>query len=178
MSGAIPERSDRTSYVTEWVTQWIISDAHYVVRACRKYRDGGLPALASYIQSVLRVARYGSPPWQVRQELAPNDYDRIAWAEVAEWVEMAAELPADNEGNGLVSDKTVVARIVDLARLQNSTDGNPRYRVTTTKGVFDTKPDAAINYSVPNPEFRDVDVTFMLNGKNHIVTAEVGDGAS
>lgn len=48
-----------------------------------------------------------------------------------------------------------VRTIASLTRLMNSHDGNPRWRVVFTDGTAaDTKPDAAINYGIGNPETR------------------------
>lgn len=48
-----------------------------------------------------------------------------------------------------------IRTVRETRHLQNSASGKPRFRVTFTDGtVLDTKPDAALNYGVSNPEFR------------------------
>ncbi len=59
-----------------------------------------------------------------------------------------------------------------LARLRNSTYGNPRWRVTFDDGtVFDTAPDAQVGYSIGNPEFNG-DVVITVDGRGRIVGIE------
>lgn len=66
---------------------------------------------------------------------------------------------------------TFVATITRLERLNSSRNGNPRYRVHTDGPTHDTEPDSAIAYGLPNPEFRDVPVTFTVNGRGWITDA-------
>lgn len=52
-----------------------------------------------------------------------------------------------------------VKRIAELSRLSLSKSGNPRFRVAFTDGSFtSTKPDAAVNYGIENPEYKDRDL--------------------
>lgn len=63
---------------------------------------------------------------------------------------------------------TEVHRIERLERLNNSTNGNPRYKVWFSGGGWAvTQSDAAISYEINNPEFRDTDVeiTFTRAGR-------------
>jgi hypothetical protein len=65
--------------------------------------------------------------------------------------------------------------IESLERLNNSVNGNPRYRVHFTDGtVADTQSDASLNYGITNPEYRDVPlrVTFTRAGKISHATPE------
>lgn len=65
-------------------------------------------------------------------------------------------------------------RIGKLDRMQNSRNGNPRWRVTFTDGtVAATEPDAMIAYALNNPEYRDVDVDVTFNGRGWITSVEV-----
>lgn len=62
----------------------------------------------------------------------------------------------------------IVATIIGLERLRNSVNGNPRFRVTLDNGTIAiTQSDAAINYGIANPEYRDVPlrVTFTKAGR-------------
>ena len=44
-----------------------------------------------------------------------------------------------------------VVDLVELVRLTNSRNGNPRYRIVTRDhGAFTTAADAAVNYELPN----------------------------
>jgi len=65
--------------------------------------------------------------------------------------------------------------IESLERLNNSVNGNPRYRVHFTDGtVADTQSDASLNCGISNPEFRDVPlrVTFTRAGRISYATPE------
>ena len=65
--------------------------------------------------------------------------------------------------------------IESLERLNNSVNGNPRYRVRFTDGtVADTQSDASLNYGISNPEYRDVPlrVTFTRAGRISHATPE------
>lgn len=70
-----------------------------------------------------------------------------------------------------MSDTTFTATITRLERLRSSADGNPRYRVHTDGPTHDTAPDSSIAYGLPNPEYRDVPVTFTVNGRGWITYA-------
>lgn len=78
------EHSDRARYVTEQVSLWIQNDGDhhpFVMRLIEQMESNN--AVADYLKSVLKYSPpYGSAPWQVAQELAANDYDRINWDDV------------------------------------------------------------------------------------------------
>lgn len=59
-----------------------------------------------------------------------------------------------------------------LERMNNSRNGNPRYRVTFADGtVFPTAVDAQVGYAIGNPEYNgDVDVK--VNGRGEVVDIE------
>lgn len=85
------EYSERGRKVTEQVSMWIVNDGdHYFAarvyarddRANGALNDDGL--LAEYLNAVIRWAVRPSAPWQVAQELAPNDHGRIDWRSVAD----------------------------------------------------------------------------------------------
>jgi len=62
-----------------------------------------------------------------------------------------------------------------LERLNNSVNGNPRYRVHFTDAtVADTQSDASFNYEIDNSEFRGVPlrVTFTRAGRISYATPE------
>lgn len=72
---------------------------------------------------------------------------------------------------------TEVKTIDYLERMNNSTNGNPRYRVGFTDGTsYTTKPDTMIAYALTNPEYREgpVKVTFM-GKREQIVNVEVAE---
>lgn len=75
------EHSDRGRYVTNQVTLWICNDSNYIKAARKAIKHDALPDLLS---SILLTSQPYSAPWQVAQELAPNDYNRIDWSSVAE----------------------------------------------------------------------------------------------
>lgn len=61
-----------------------------------------------------------------------------------------------------------ILTIDTLERLNNSRNGNPRFRVTFTDGtVAQTETDGSVNYVIENKEFRDVPlkVTFTKAGR-------------
>lgn len=86
------EHSERARYVTEQVKLWVANDGdHY--ETARKLaghdaaaRAATYPLLAEHLYGVLRATSHprGSAAWQLQQELAPNDYARIHWADVAD----------------------------------------------------------------------------------------------
>lgn len=68
----------------------------------------------------------------------------------------------------------VVGIVESLTRLNNSTNGNPRYLVHFTNGsAFPTAPDASLSYGIANPEYRDHAHTFTLDRLNRITMAEI-----
>jgi hypothetical protein len=76
------EHSDRGRYVTDQVKLWIVNDGEFIGSARTASADPAwLEKLLAYL---LHTAAEGSAPWHVAQELAPNDYTRINWAEIAE----------------------------------------------------------------------------------------------
>lgn len=101
------EHSERAQYVTEQVALWLANDYEHYQHAQVCLKEGramqtlkGGPVglvngdihsvLATSITIVLRQARAHpySAAWYVAQELAPNDYQRINWADVAAELEV------------------------------------------------------------------------------------------
>jgi len=78
------EFSDRGRYVTEQVKLWIANDGDYIKSARLELRDKGVVGLAGFLMAIMSRAAQYSAPWQVAQELAPRDYGRIHWDEVAD----------------------------------------------------------------------------------------------
>lgn len=75
-----------------------------------------------------------------------------------------------------MADKEIRTQIHSLQRLNNSVNGNPRYRVTFTDGgTADTQSDASINYGIGNPEYRDVPVIVSLSKAGRITHVRVAD---
>ncbi|WP_040829060.1 hypothetical protein [Nocardia jiangxiensis] len=99
------EHSERGRYVTEQVALWIANEGdatfykgtndRIAFIAARHAWDGELDALARFATHLIRTAQPAHAAWQVQQELAPNDYDRIRWEDVA------AELKATFDKEGL-----------------------------------------------------------------------------
>lgn len=79
-----------------------------------------------------------------------------------------------------MADVTYVKTIAELDRMNNSVNGNPRYRVKFTDGTdATTQPDASVAHDLPNPEFKGVPVTFTVNRARQITYAvPVADGKS
>lgn len=77
------EYSDRGRYVTHLVTVWIENDGDHVDMA-RQMAKVGPESLASRLTEILRRSPRGSAPFQTAQDLAPNDYARIDWKQIAE----------------------------------------------------------------------------------------------
>lgn len=76
-----PEHSDRARYVTDQVKLWLANDGQFFEAAKVTAVDPEwLKRLGEYL---LKTAAEGSAAWQVSQELAPNDYERINWEDVA-----------------------------------------------------------------------------------------------
>jgi hypothetical protein len=80
------EHSERARYVTEQVALWIANDGDYIERARDWARSGPL-YLQRRLRGVIEAAEEGTPPWHVAQELAPNDFDRVRWRDVAEEIQ-------------------------------------------------------------------------------------------
>lgn len=67
-------------------------------------------------------------------------------------------------------------RIASIERLPSSASGNPRYALYLTDGTaLKTAPDAAINYGITNPEYRDRDVTFTIERGRVVYAEPAGD---
>ena len=77
------EHSDSAKWITEQVSMWINNDGDHYFRA-RSVAKQAPEELGAYLKPILCHARPQSAPWHLAQELAPNDYDRIDWASVAE----------------------------------------------------------------------------------------------
>lgn len=76
--------------------------------------------------------------------------------------------------------RTIRDRIVKVERIGNSRAGNPLYDVVLESGaVYQTEPDASVNYEIKNPEFvgskgygiRPPTVDFRLNFRGRIISA-------
>lgn len=88
----ITEHSDRARYVTEQVALWIANDriavdeARYCIRETKSFNDPLYMLRTHFTRQLRSVGRLYAPgvaAWHVAQELAPNDYARINWADVA-----------------------------------------------------------------------------------------------
>lgn len=80
--------SERARYVTDLVSMWIVNDGEHFHEARRAAGSdwaarSGYSELREYAERIIRTARRTTAPWHVAQELAPNDYARIHWADVA-----------------------------------------------------------------------------------------------
>lgn len=93
------EHSGRAYFVTEQVKLWITNDGEHVemarriARTCSEMQgvaiDDGprwLPLHAHLLRIVTR-SRPGTAAWHVGQEMAPNDWSRIWWVDVADELE-------------------------------------------------------------------------------------------
>lgn len=76
------EHSDRGRWVTFQVQLWIENDGANIVKA-RELAKQGTQNMAVHLTGLLVTSNPYSAPWQVAQELAPNDYDRIDWESIA-----------------------------------------------------------------------------------------------
>lgn len=79
------EHSERARYVTEQVALWIANDGDHIeeARANILAEPNGLRGFEQYLSRVISLARKGEAAWHVQQELAPNDWARIHWDDVA-----------------------------------------------------------------------------------------------
>jgi hypothetical protein len=75
------EHSDRGRYVTEQVALWIENDSNYIDGA-RRAAHTGTEHLRQYLTLIISGAPAYSAPWQVAQEMAPNDWDRVDWESI------------------------------------------------------------------------------------------------
>lgn len=76
--------TERQSYVTEQVAVWIESDGKHYPDAVALAKVDDVSALRRYLVKTIKFSRRGEASWHVRQELAPNDFDRIRWDVVAD----------------------------------------------------------------------------------------------
>lgn len=75
------EHSERGRYVTEQVTLWIENDGKNIESAKKAAKESDA-ALKECLVWLIKYSPRSSAAWQVRQELATNDFDRIDWAAV------------------------------------------------------------------------------------------------
>lgn len=90
----VPEHSDRARYVTEQVAVWLENDSDHVTamyQVLTNTKEDKVLAFKQRVIDVILSAKPHSAPWQVRQILAPSDYDRVHWDDVAERVTDVAE---------------------------------------------------------------------------------------
>lgn len=71
-----------------------------------------------------------------------------------------------------IKQEKVTARILGLTRLQNSENGNPRYRVRTDKFILPTGRDSMCAFLIENSEYQGVDVEFTIEG-DFIVSVDI-----
>jgi hypothetical protein len=77
------EDSDRALYVTEQVALWLENDMDTIRRAQSVLGENGIGVFVTFVRETVRRARPGTAAWYVAQELAPNDYNRVHWHEIA-----------------------------------------------------------------------------------------------
>jgi hypothetical protein len=77
------EHSDRGRYVTDQVLTWICNDSEQIEQAQSAARRS-TGVFTQWASGVIRTARPHMAAWHVRQELAPNDYNRVDWQAVAD----------------------------------------------------------------------------------------------
>lgn len=68
---------------------------------------------------------------------------------------------------------SVTAEIMSIHKLMNSTSGNPRWKVFTTKGTYITESDSQVGFDIVNEMYRDTRVKFTLSPQNKITHAKV-----
>ena len=77
------EHSEKGAEVTRWVELWLINDGDYYPQALDLALAGEVEELGKWVSGVLRTARMPSAAWHTARELAPNDYARVDWADIA-----------------------------------------------------------------------------------------------
>lgn len=70
-----------------------------------------------------------------------------------------------------------IDRITGMQRLTNCPDGNPRYRVFSEAGYWDTSPGSAVVYGITNTAFKEKPLRLELNGRKQIVGVSNPDGS-
>jgi hypothetical protein len=73
----------------------------------------------------------------------------------------------------MTRDRVYFSKIAKIERLNDSRNGNPRFRVALelpdgTWWTRQTESDASVNYGIENPEFRDTPVWVDFNGSGKI----------
>ncbi|UKD50929.1 hypothetical protein L3Q65_01135 (plasmid) [Amycolatopsis sp. FU40] len=79
-------QSDRGQHVTSLVIEWLAGDAPVREEAARLATRAGTTTtsdLGSWLWRRIRNSRRGTNAWYLAQELAENDYFRIAWGGIA-----------------------------------------------------------------------------------------------
>lgn len=69
--------------MTRLVGVWLANDHDPYFELGPLAAEGAVAQLAQRATEILTTARKGSAAWYTAQELAPADYDRVDWAEVA-----------------------------------------------------------------------------------------------
>lgn len=82
-SVAVPEHSERAMYVTHLVSVWLANDRapYETVRWMHDEMESN-ERIGEFVTDILRSSRPNSAAWHTAQDLAPNDYSRIRWADV------------------------------------------------------------------------------------------------
>lgn len=65
-----------------------------------------------------------------------------------------------------------------LERATNSTNGNPRWYLHTSQGIFHTAPDADFAYSIDNHRYPQRNVELEFNGWGKVMAVTLNTGRS
>jgi hypothetical protein len=72
-----------TNEATRLVSLWITNDSEHYHAARRSALDGLPISMGGHLTHVLKTAKPHTAAWHTAQELSPNDYLRVNWAEVS-----------------------------------------------------------------------------------------------
>lgn len=76
-----------------------------------------------------------------------------------------------------MAKRAIIGKVTGTKRMRSSKYGNPRFEVTihTAAGNIDrqfrTQPDSSLAYGIENPEFRNHEHIFVIDGRDQIILA-------
>lgn len=75
-----------------------------------------------------------------------------------------------------MSKRAIIGRVTNTTRMRSSRYGNPRFEVTihttgTGDRAFRTQPDGSLGYAIQNPEYRNAEHVFVIDGRDQIILA-------
>jgi hypothetical protein len=75
-----------------------------------------------------------------------------------------------------MAKRAIIGRVTTTKRMQSSRNGNPRFEVTihtpgTGERTFRTQVDSGLAYGIENPEYRNSEHVYVIDGRDQIECA-------